>query len=52
MASLLLAIYTGLRVGRLLWKDEFDTKGAIRSLFMMQTGRMMVDIPLPAGIKS
>jgi AcrR family transcriptional regulator len=51
-ASLLLAIYTGLRVGRLLWKDEFDTAGAVRSLFMMQQGRMMVNIPLPAGLKT
>lgn len=48
MASLLLAIYTGLRVGRLLWKEEFDTTGAVRSLFMMQSGRTATKIPAPA----
>jgi len=48
MASLLLAIYTGLRVGRLLWKEDFDTTGAVRSLFLMQAGRIATDIPVPA----
>jgi AcrR family transcriptional regulator len=48
MASLLLAIYTGMRVGRLLWKDDFDTKGAMRSFFMMQAGRMTAETPAPA----
>jgi AcrR family transcriptional regulator len=49
MASLLLAIYTGLRVGRLLWRDEFDTKGALRSLFLMHSGRLRAEEPsIPA----
>jgi AcrR family transcriptional regulator len=45
MASLLLAIYIGLRVGRLLGGDTFDTAGAMRSLFMMHAGRMAGEIP-------
>jgi AcrR family transcriptional regulator len=50
MASLLLAIYTGLRVGRLLWKDEFDTKGALRSLFLMHSGKLTAEVPaIPVG---
>lgn len=52
MASLLLAIYMGLRVGRLLGGDTFDTAGAMRSLFMMHAGRLAGDRPesrVPAG---
>ncbi len=45
MASLLLAMYLGLRVGRLLGGKTFDTQGAIRSLFMMHAGRLTADIP-------
>ncbi len=53
MASLLLAIYTGLRVGSLLWKDEFDTKGALRSLFMMHSGRLAAEVPpMPAAARA
>jgi AcrR family transcriptional regulator len=51
MASLLLAIYTGMRVGRLLWKDDFDTKGALRSFFLMQSGRITMDPPAAEVIK-
>ena len=43
MASLLMAIYVGLRVGRLLGGETFDTPGAMRSLFMMHAGRLMTD---------
>lgn len=45
MASLLLSVYIGLRVGRLMWGDEFDTSGAIRSLYMMHAGRLTADLP-------
>ncbi|HEY5639088.1 MAG TPA: TetR/AcrR family transcriptional regulator [Dehalococcoidia bacterium] len=45
MASLLLAIYLGLRVGQLLGGKTFDTQGAIRSLFLMHAGRLTADIP-------
>lgn len=43
MASLLLSIYIGLRLGRLL--GEFDTSGALRSLFMMHAGRIQANVP-------
>ena len=43
MASLLMAIYVGLRVGRLLGGETFDTPGAMRTLFMMHAGRLMAD---------
>ena len=45
MASLLLSIYIGLRVCRLLGRDSFDMDGAIRTLFMMHAGRVTADLP-------
>ncbi len=50
-ASLMLAVSIGLRVGRLLGTD-FDTSGAMRSLFMMHAGRIQANIPeMPIGAK-
>lgn len=45
MASLLLATYVGLRLGRLLWKDTFDVNGAISSLALLHTGRLRAEVP-------
>ncbi|MFQ5471723.1 MAG: TetR/AcrR family transcriptional regulator [Dehalococcoidia bacterium] len=45
LASLLMAVIIGLRIGRLLMKDEFDLNGAVESLFQLQTGRLIVNIP-------
>jgi hypothetical protein len=39
MASLLISIYIGLRLGRLMGED-FDVSGAVRMLFMMHAGRL------------
>jgi len=39
LASLLMAIYLGMRFGRLMGED-FDLQGAIRSMFMMHAGRL------------
>jgi AcrR family transcriptional regulator len=39
MASLLMSIYMGLRLGRLMFED-FDVSGAVRMLFMMHAGRL------------
>jgi AcrR family transcriptional regulator len=50
MASLLLAIFAGLRLGRLMWKEDFDTNGALRSLFMMHAGRLTANIPGGLGV--
>jgi AcrR family transcriptional regulator len=44
-SSLLMAILIGLRLGKLLWKDEFDLNGAMRSLFMMHAGKLAADLP-------
>jgi len=39
-ADLLWAILVGLRVGKLLWRDDFDLEGAMQSLFLMHAGRL------------
>lgn len=46
LASLMVALFAGLRVGRLLWKDDFDFNGAMRSLFMMHAGRLTAKLPV------
>jgi AcrR family transcriptional regulator len=44
MASLLISIYIGLRIGRLLGPD-FDIDGAVRMFFMMRSGRLQSTSP-------
>jgi AcrR family transcriptional regulator len=44
-SSLLMAILIGLRLGKLLWKDDFDLNGAMRMLFMMHAGKLATDLP-------
>ncbi len=39
-ADLIMAIFDGLRLGRLLWRDDFDLEGALQSLVLMYTGRL------------
>jgi len=48
MASLLIAIWLGLRMGRLMG-DEFDVNGALRSFVMMVGGqiRSTINAPVP-----
>ncbi|HLA19330.1 MAG TPA: TetR/AcrR family transcriptional regulator [Dehalococcoidia bacterium] len=41
LANLIMAIFDGLRLGRLLWRDDFDLDGALKALVLMQTGRLM-----------
>jgi len=45
LVSLLMAVMIGLRIGKLLMKEEFDLDGAVKSLFQLQTGRLTVNIP-------
>jgi AcrR family transcriptional regulator len=45
--SLLMAILIGLRIGKLVWKEDFDLSGAMRMLFMMQSGRLATSLPPP-----
>jgi TetR/AcrR family transcriptional regulator, repressor for uid operon len=44
MASLLMSIFMGLRLGRLMGED-FDVNGAVRTLFMMHAGRLQPSMP-------
>jgi len=39
-ANLIMSIFDGLRLGRLLWKDDFDLDGALKALVLMTTGRL------------
>lgn len=47
LSSLFMAILVGLRVGALLWRDDFDLNGAILALFLMNSGRMTSEVPVP-----
>ncbi len=40
LADLILAILAGLRVGKLLWRHEFDLERALGSLLLMHAGRL------------
>jgi len=44
MASLLMSIYMGLRLGRLMF-EKFDVSGAVRTLFMMHADRLQPSKP-------
>jgi AcrR family transcriptional regulator len=44
MASLLIAVWLGLRMGRLMG-SEFDLSGALRSFTMMHAGRLQPSMP-------
>lgn len=49
-ASLLLAVVVGLRIGKLLWKDDFDLAGAMQALYLLNTGRLAANLDaVPAG---
>ncbi len=51
LADLIMAIFDGLRLGRLLWKDDFDVDGALQSLLLMQTGRLTNGANVTVGKK-
>jgi AcrR family transcriptional regulator len=40
LANLIMSIFDGLRLGRLLWRDDFDVEGALKALVVMTTGRL------------
>ena len=40
LANLIMSIFDGLRLGRLLWRDDFDLDGALQALTLMTTGRL------------
>jgi len=50
LASLLTAILLGMRLGKVLWKDDFDLNGAIKAMFMVHSGRLVMEMPGINGI--
>ena len=50
LSSLLVAILVGLRIGKLLWKDDFDLNGAIAAMFLVHSGRLRMELPGLNGI--
>ena len=50
LASLLTAILLGMRLGKVLWKDDFDLNGAIAAMFMVHSGRIVMEMPGINGI--
>ena len=40
LANLIMSIFDGLRLGRLLWRDDFDLDGALQALTLMTSGRL------------
>jgi len=51
LSSLFMAILIGLRVGKLLWRDDFDLDGAILALYLMTSGGIMLEIPIPEAVR-
>ncbi len=51
LANLLLVTIMGMRVGKLLWRDDFDIEGAMESLVLMHSGRLSsgTDVGLAPG---
>lgn len=43
-ASLMLAILVGMRLGKALWKGDFDLDGAMQSLYLLSTGRLAANL--------
>jgi AcrR family transcriptional regulator len=52
LASLLVAILMGLRVSKVLLKDQFDLNGAITAMFMVHSGRLVMEMPGINGLIS
>ena len=50
LASLLVAVLLGMRLGKVLWKDDFDLNGAIEAMFLVHSGRLVMDMPGLNGI--
>ena len=47
---LLTAILLGMRLGKVLWKDDFDLQGAIAAMFLVHSGRLVMEMPGINGI--
>ena len=50
LSSLLVATLVGMRIGKVLWKDDFDLGGAITAMFLVHSGRLRMELPGLNGI--
>jgi len=50
LSSLLLAMLLGLRIGKVLLKDDFDLNGAVAAMFLVHSGRLTLEMPGVDGI--
>jgi AcrR family transcriptional regulator len=50
LSSLLIATLVGMRIGKVLWQDEFDLNGAIAAMFLVHSGRLTMEMPNLNGI--
>jgi AcrR family transcriptional regulator len=50
LSSLLIAILVGMRIAKVLWKDDFDLNGAITTMFLVHSGRLRMELPGLNGI--
>lgn len=50
LSSLLIAIMVGMRIGKVLWKDDFDLDGAITAMFLVHSGRLSMNMPGLDGV--
>jgi AcrR family transcriptional regulator len=50
LSSLLVAMLVGMRIGKVLWQDDFDLNGAITAMFLVHSGRLTMDMQNLNGI--
>jgi AcrR family transcriptional regulator len=50
LSSLLVATLLGMRIGKVLLKDDFDLNGAIAAMFLVHGGRLITELPDLNGI--
>jgi len=50
LSSLLVAQLIGMRIGKVLLKDDFDLNGAIAAMFLIHSGRLTTELPDLNGI--
>jgi AcrR family transcriptional regulator len=50
LSSLLIAILVGMRIGKVLWQEDFDLNGAIAAMFLVHSGRLTVEMPNLNGV--
>lgn len=49
LADLIMAIFDGVRLGKVLWGSDFNIEGALQSLVLMQSGRLTNGASLEMG---